>query len=520
MSASTERKNRAAAREAGTDKKMLARQEAEKKAAKSRRRWTIGSILVAIGLIVIILLNSGFLYKHTTALSVGGRNYSPAELSYTYVNQYSSFLSQYGSYASLFGLDSSKGVASLSQQSCPMLDEGMTWRDYFLQSAQNNLLQVTALKNYADQNGIKLDADELASLDDEVAALEEAARSYGYSSANRFLAAQYGTGVNVRLARDLMAESTLASKVMQSYSDSLSFSDEELEEYYASLEGSSDLFDYASYFVAAEALPVEGAETEDQTAPTEQTRLEARMTAEAIEMAYKDGYDIDDPTERLNAAIEAEYDAGSATVRSGVSGGSLGDLSDWLRDGARQAGDVGVIEAADGSGYTVAVFLSREDNHYPTVSVRHILIKAAASDDGTYSDKAKEVALERINEIKAEFESGDKSEESFAALAEKYSEDAGSNTNGGLYEGIYRGQMVQEFNDFCFAGHKSGDIGVVYGESSGYAGYHLVYFVGEGELYSSEIARNALTTTARNDFLAAQTEGVEPVLRYWSKLVG
>ena len=104
--------------------------------------------------------------------------------------------------------------------------------------------------------------------------------------------------------------------------------------------------------------------------------------------------------------------------------------------------------------------------------------------------------------------------------AEKYSEDAGSNTNGGLYEGIYRGQMVPEFNDFCFAGHKSGDIGVVYGENSGYAGYHLVYFVGEGENYSSEIARNALTTAALNDFLSAQTEGVEPVLRYWAKLVG
>ena len=152
--------------------------------------------------------------------------------------------------------------------------------------------------------------------------------------------------------------------------------------------------------------------------------------------------------------------------------------------------------------------------------MRHILIKAAASEDGTYSDKAKQVALDRINEIKAEFEATDKSEESFAALAEKYSEDAGSNTNGGLYEDIYRGQMVQEFNDFCFAGHKSGDIGVVYGESSNYAGYHLIYFVGEGELYSNVIARNALTDTAMNDFVAAQIEGREPVLRYWAKLVG
>ncbi|MBQ3482010.1 MAG: peptidylprolyl isomerase [Oscillospiraceae bacterium] len=520
MSASTERKNRAAAREAGTDKKMLAQQEAEKKAAKSRRRWTIGSILVAILLIVIILLNSGFLYKHTAALSVGGRNYSPAELSYSYVGQYTSFLNNYGSYASLFGLDTSQGVASLSQQSCPMLEEGKTWRDYFLQNAENSLLQVTALKNYADQNGISLDEADLAALDEDLAALDEAARSYGYASANRFLAAQYGTGVNTRLVRSMTAESTLASKVLQAYSDSLDYSDEELEEYYASLEGSSDLFDYAVYTVAAETVPAEGEGEDAQAAPTEQTLLEARMTAEAIEMAYRDGYDIDDPVERLDAAIEAEYDAGSATVRSSVSGGSLGDLSDWLRDSARKNGDISVIESSDGTGYHVAVFLSRNDNHYPTVSVRHILIKAAASEDGSFSDKAKQVALDRINEIKAEFEAGDRSEESFAALAEKYSEDAGSNTNGGLYENIYQGQMVEEFNDFCFSGHKSGDVGVVYGENGGYAGYHLVYFVGEGDLYSNTIARSALTNTAMSDFLAAQTEGLEPVLRYWAKLVG
>ena len=53
MSASTERKNRIAAREAGTDKKMLAQQEAEKKAAKSKRQWTVGTILVVLLLVFI-----------------------------------------------------------------------------------------------------------------------------------------------------------------------------------------------------------------------------------------------------------------------------------------------------------------------------------------------------------------------------------------------------------------------------------------------------------------------------------
>ena len=229
----------------------------------------------------------------------------------------------------------------------------------------------------------------------------------------------------------------------------------------------------------------------------------------------------DDYTERFNAAIECENDTGSATVRSGVAGSSLGDMSQWLRDASRKEGDFTVIEDSYGEGYYTVLFLGREDNHYPTVSVRHILIKAVAGEDGTYSDEAKQAALDRVNEIKAEFESGDQSEESFAALAEQYSEDAGSNTKGGLYEGIYKGKTVDGFNDFCFAGHKNGDIGVAYGDNGTYAGYHLIYFIGEGDLYSNQIARDALSDEAVNDFLAERTESAAPAeLAYWSKLVG
>ena len=98
----------------------------------------------------------------------------------------------------------------------------------------------------------------------------------------------------------------------------------------------------------------------------------------------------------------------------------------------------------------MVVYLSRDDNHYNTVNVRHILVNAEADADGNYTDEAKAAAKARAEEILAEFEAGDKTEDSFAALAEQYSEDPGSNTNGGLYENVAKGQMVQEFNDFCF----------------------------------------------------------------------
>lgn len=78
MSASTEKKNRQAAREAGTDKKTLAAQAEAKKKARSKLRWTLGTIGVVILIAAILFLNSSFLYTGTTALTIGGEGFSPA----------------------------------------------------------------------------------------------------------------------------------------------------------------------------------------------------------------------------------------------------------------------------------------------------------------------------------------------------------------------------------------------------------------------------------------------------------
>ena len=84
MSASTEKKNRIAAREAGTDKKTIAAQEEAKKKARSKRRWTWGTVGVLALIAAILLLNSGLMYTATTALTVDGKKYSPAQVNYYY----------------------------------------------------------------------------------------------------------------------------------------------------------------------------------------------------------------------------------------------------------------------------------------------------------------------------------------------------------------------------------------------------------------------------------------------------
>ena len=105
-------------------------------------------------------------------------------------------------------------------------------------------------------------------------------------------------------------------------------------------------------------------------------------------------------------------------------------------------------------------------------------------------------------------------------MANEYSEDTGSNTNGGLYDSVRKGQMVEEFDEFCFAGHKSGDTAIVYGESGSYAGYHIIYYVGEGELCSNEIARTDLQSADLESWLTGLTENYEAVKGFWFKLVG
>lgn len=136
--------------------------------------------------------------------------------------------------------------------------------------------------------------------------------------------------------------------------------------------------------------------------------------------------------------------------------------------------------------------LSREDKY---VDVRHVLIMPEGADSSnirseTFDDAAWESARVKAQEVMDLFTAGDKSEDSFAALAMEYSQD-GSASNGGLYTDVAKGQMVEAFENWCFdETRKTGDHGIVETEF----GYHLMYFVSSRpvwkEYVESEMAAN------------------------------
>ena len=178
-------------------------------------------------------------------------------------------------------------------------------------------------------------------------------------------------------------------------------------------------------------------------------------------------------------------------------------MQEWIRDSARKNGDIEAIPYetsttdADGKevktlkGYYIVLFKSVNDNNYALANVRHILVAFEggtkdSSGNVTYSSTEKETAKKQAEALLEQWKKGDANEDSFAALANKESDD-GDGTTGGLYEDVYPGQMVTNFNDWCFdEARKPGDTGIVETEY----GYHVMFYSKDSE----EIYRDYMIT--------------------------
>lgn len=533
MSASSDRRKRQDTISAGVNRKSYASMEEEKKNRKSKRDWTIGTIVLVLFIAVVLILNSSLFYTGMPAVKIGNVSYNTAQFDYYFQTQYSNFMRQYGSYASMFGLDTNKPLKS---QKCTMLSDGGTWYDYFKQQTISSMTQITALSEYAKKNNITLDKDETASIDSQMETLATQAKSSGYSSTKNYLIKMFGRGSSEKIIRGEMERYALAAKAYSTTSKGYgtALTDAELEAYYQKNKNDLDVFDYNFYLVAAEkvatkdtsaakatatdATAAKATATDASAAPatavTDETMAAAKKTADGIAAAVKSGKDF-------SSAVSAAVAKATASVQTGASGSSIsGEYADWLKNASRKAGDVTVVKSAD-TGYYVVEFVGRGDNHYKMAQARHILVKAVKGSDGTYTDAAKATAKEAAQKYYDEWKKGEATEASFASMATEYSQDTGSASNGGLYDSIYKNEMVPEFNDFVFApGRKPGDTAIVYGEapasasSEGYAGYHVVYYVGLGDLYSNYIAKNAIVSDKLNTWLEGLTGSVTATTQF------
>lgn len=453
MSASREKKTRQEQLANGYVDPKVKREQEEK--AKNRRSnllyGTIAVLFVAVAAIAIVV-NTGVLERNKDAVTIGNETYSAADVAYHFNSAYSSFTSQYYYYLSYYGLDTS---APLDEQSC-MFGEDMTWYDYFMNQALDNLKSYSLLAQQAEAEGFEADEYVEASVDETLDELDSYASQNGYTR-SQYLKTVFGSLVNEKVFVRNLRLMALAEAYSLDKASSLEFTADEVQDAYDADPKSYQSADIE--YILFTATPEDDATDEE----TEALLNEQKELAETAIARYNNGEDL--------AAIAVDLE-GSYTHRANASYSTTSEMLSWAFEDGRVDGDT-TIASYSTTGYYAAVFHSRSRNDYHAVSVRHILVET--EDEAT--------------ELLDKFNAGEKTEEAFAVLANENSTDSGSNTNGGLYTNIYKGQMVEPFEEWCFdASRKAGDTGIV--ESSN--GFHVMYFVETSEqpywYYSAELA--------------------------------
>lgn len=485
-------------------RKLEAQRAEEEKKQKENRKWKIGGSLIAFVIAALLIFNSSLVYNNVGSVKVGSTSYTNAEFQYYYYTSYYNFAETYSSFLSYL-IDTS---SPLSSQTCSF-DSEMTWAEYFEETALSTMQSVTSIYDDAMANGYELSEEYTAAIETDIETVTGYATAYGYSNIDDYLVALYGRGSSEELLREILYMNYLADEYSYSVYEAFAVETSDIDAWYEENKDTYDTFTYSYFNFSAETVEVE-VETTDETTGVVSVTTEYQTTDETMAEAKAGAEDIiAQVTDEMSLAAVIEGMGGSLFEAEGISGSSIDSTySEWLMDDVRVAGDMTVIEV-EGSGYYIVMFGGRDDNQYNTVSARHILITAYdADEDGAYSEEEIALAYDAILEIQAEYEAGEMTEEAFAALAEIYSEDTGSNTNGGLYETIYKGQMVDGFEDFVFSS-EAGEVGIVYNDGT-YTGYHLVYALGEDDMtYHDYLGDVTLRNEMYTEWSTALLEGYE-----------
>lgn len=489
--------------------KMAERQRQEAQEAKKLKVYTTTFwIVMALCLCIVVttvLSNpvKNVLYKNNVAVTVGDHEVSSVELNYFFIDTVNDYINQFGEYASYL-LDT---TTPLNKQVIDK-ESGETLADSLLKAAESTLKRTYALYDLAMEKGFKLDEEDEKAIDTLVTNMEFYAMYYGYGDVKSYLQGIYGNGSEVESYKEYQRINLIADRYYAEYAETLDYNDEQIREYEAGKDGegenAKDRFHnfssvtYSYYYVACNKWAPEKDDKGNKIEYTADQLKEAREKAKAAAEALAAGK-FEDLAAFDKAIGEMEINKDEKTKPTAsrfedqlVPQVSHNDVREWLISKDLKEGDLTVIENSTGEGdkkevkgYYVVRFGSLDENRFNLKDVRHILIKFeggkynSTTGQTTFTDAEKKAALEKAEKIYNEWVKSGASEEDFKDLVEEHSGDTASVEDGGLYENVFPGQMVEKFEDFCYdENRKPGDHGIV--EST--SGYHIMFFVGDSDV--------------------------------------
>ena len=444
------------------DRKVQKRKEEKEKEKKEERISTAIGIVVLVALVCLVASFPirTYLATHETYVVVNGEAVNKVEFDYQYNLTKNNYITQYGSYLTYFGLDTSKDLST------QMYSDTLTWQDYFEQNAVESLKQNKALMAEAKAAGFTYDTtDEYNTFKETI---KTSAASAGISE-KEYVRSIYGSYATMGRIEEYVKNDMVMNAYYQKLQEDKAPSDDEIQSYYEENKATYDSVDYRLTTIEAD-LPTEPTEladpveetaadttgTTDGTAATDSTQDTAYQPSDAeIAKAMEDAKVLADDAEQT---VAKDGEAHENEKKSSVN--YL--ISDWLFDDARKAGDTTVITNDNSHCYYAVAFEKRYLDETPSADVRVII---------PTEDKTGEEILE-------EWKNGAATEDSFAELCKKYTQDTSAVENGGLFEQVTKTGMTEELSNWIFDNSRqAGDTVAITVSDTTY----VLYYIGQDQ---------------------------------------
>ena len=444
------------------DRKVQKRKEEKEKEKKEERiSTTVGIVfLVALVCLVASFPIRTYLATHETYVVINGEKVNKVEFDYAYNTSKNNYITQYGSYLSYFGLDTSKDLST------QMYSDTLTWQDYFEQNAVESLKQNKALMAEAKAAGFTYDTtDEYNTFKETI---KTSAAAAGVSD-KEYVRSIYGSYATMGRIEEYVKNDMVMNAYYQKLQEDNAPSDDEIQSYYEENKATYDSVDYRLTTIEAD-LPTEPTEladpveetaadttgTTDGSAATDSTQDTAYQPSDAeIAKAMEDAKVLADDAEQT---VAKDGEAHENEKKSSVN--YL--ISDWLFDDARKAGDTTVITNDNSHCYYAVAFEKRYLDETPSADVRVII---------PTEDKTGEEILE-------EWKNGAATEDSFAELCKKYTQDTSAVENGGLFEQVTKTGMTEELSNWIFdSSRQAGDTVAITVSDTTY----VLYYIGQDQ---------------------------------------
>ncbi len=444
------------------DRKVQKRKEEKEKEKKEERISTAVGIVFLVALVCLVASFPirTYLATHETYVVINGEKVNKVEFDYVYNTSKNNYITQYGSYLSYFGLDTSKDLST------QMYSDTLTWQDYFEQNAVESLKQNKALMAEAKAAGFTYDTtDEYNTFKETI---KTSAAAAGVSD-KEYVRSIYGSYATMGRIEEYVKNDMVMNAYYQKLQEDNAPSDDEIQSYYEENKATYDSVDYRLTTIEAD-LPTEPTEladpveetaadttgTTDGTAATDSTQDTAYQPSDAeIAKAMEDAKVLADDAEQT---VAKDGEAHENEKKSSVN--YL--ISDWLFDDARKAGDTTVITNDNSHCYYAVAFEKRYLDETPSADVRVII---------PTEDKTGEEILE-------EWKNGAATEDSFAELCKKYTQDTSAVENGGLFEQVTKTGMTEELSNWIFdSSRQAGDTVAITVSDTTY----VLYYIGQDQ---------------------------------------